>query len=100
MNNASTRTSPLHLSPETAAALDHLLHAMGQPLSILQACALVRLRPLSSLDQAEAFAADMAGEVDRLTLLYRSLRHLVEHILNPPEESGLENTAPEESTTS
>ena len=86
-SQSSAQTPPLQISAETAATLDHLVHAMGQPLTILQACALVRLRPFSSLDEAAAFAADMAGEVDRLSNLYGTLRDLVEGASVLPEAS-------------
>lgn len=96
MSSAPTPAPPLQLHPQAAAALDHLVHAMGQPLTILQSCALVRLRPLPSLEEAEAFVAEMAGEVDRLTHLYRSLRDLVENASRPAVEIAKPGSAREE----
>ena len=54
--------------------MEELLHAMGRPLTILQTCRLAKLLPRN--DQSDVLA-EMAGEVERLTELYRGIRDVL-----------------------
>ena len=69
----SARSDAVALAGPTAALMAELLHEMGQPLTTLQGC---RLLPLLEAGDREALAAEMAGQVDRVTALYRGLRGL------------------------
>lgn len=61
------------------AELTHeLLHAMGQPLTILQMCRLFVASPETISEQTMALLPELAEQVERVTELYRGVRSLFE----------------------
>ena len=86
--------SPAPAVPAPLATLiTDLLHEMGQPLTTLQGC---QLLPLLAVDDRDALAAEMAGQVERITTLYRALRQLLAAIMPanpaPPSPTDLPQT--------
>lgn len=78
MSSQPTMGAPgLHFSGAMAEALDECLHAMGQPLTVLQSCVLFQRRPPTDVAEANAFVGEMIEEVARVTALYGCLRDLV-----------------------
>ena len=61
-----------------ARLITDLLHEMGQPLTTLQGC---RLFPLLAAGDRDALAAEMSGQVERMTELYRALRQLLAAVM-------------------
>ena len=78
------------LAGPTAARMAELLHELGQPLTTLQGC---RLLPLLAEDDRNALASEMAGQVDRVTELYRELRCLLAAAIPEAGPSGPEPVA-------
>lgn len=68
----------VHLSEAGARLLGELLHAMGQPLTILQMCRLSAALPDLERDSASTLLPEMAEQVERVTDLYRGVRILFE----------------------
>ncbi len=64
--------------PTPGSLIRDLLHAMGQPLTALQICVLLRDHGMSPLDSCDDLLADMAKQVTSLTRLFSSLRSLLE----------------------
>lgn len=58
-------------------ALAEGLHAMAQPLTILQGCVLIAARPELAKIATPEILGDMAGEVERMCGLFRCLQDLV-----------------------
>lgn len=75
----------LDLAAPVATLVAELLHEMGQPLTTLQGC---RLLPLLAAEERDALVCDMAGQVDRVTELYRELRSLLAATSPANSEAG------------
>lgn len=58
-------------------ALAEGLHAMAQPLTILQSCVLIAAKPELAKMATPEMLGDMAGEVERICGLFRCLQDLV-----------------------
>ena len=61
------------LAAPVAALVAELLHEMGQPLTTLGSC---RLLPLLAPADRDELVSEMAGQVERVTEIYRGLRSL------------------------
>ena len=59
-------------------ALAEGLHAMAQPLTILQSCVLIAAKPELAKMATPEMLGDMAGEVERMCGLFRCLQDLVQ----------------------
>ncbi len=64
---------------ETPGALvQDLLHAIGQPLTSLQMCVLLRDQPAWDLTEIASVMHDMAGQVTLLSRLFETLRRILD----------------------
>ncbi len=66
------------ISAPVAQLTSELLHAMGQPLTILQTCRLLTGAPQVDAERAMDLLPEMAEQVERITELYRGVRSLFE----------------------